>query len=160
MSEKNTKAKKSNTMILTIATICFVVFVVMFILIKSGTMSHIFDKQKPAPEVVYEDEIQKFVESKGYEIEKFWSVSTFYVPQSFDDKYTKYNELQKSQGYDLEPYKAVKCQEYVYLLKDYKIKGRNVYMTVIVKDGEVIGGHISTLSGDNTFYNFDGELYE
>lgn len=161
MSVNTEKNKRINTVLVSIITLIVTAVLIVVILVKSGIMPNPFVKnEKPVPEKVYENEAESFVISSGHEVEQFWSVASVYVPQEFDDYYNRYNALQKSQGYDLEPYMGQKCQEHIYLLKDLKIDGRNTYMTVLVFDGEIIGSHISTMSGSGELYNINGELYE
>ena len=158
MSEnKNKKSTKSNIVLTSLIVVTVVAAVIIGIIWGTNNKK---EKEKQVPDVVYEDTAESFVESCGYEVEQFWSVSSPYVPEKFDDYYTNYNALQKSQGYDLSEYKGIRIQEYVYLLKDFTLSGRKAYMTILMYKGEVIGGHISTQSGDGKLYTLKGELYE
>ncbi len=104
-----------------------------------------------------DEEVEEFANQYSYEIEKLYSLQEVYVPIEFNDKYEQYNELQKKQGYDLEPYKGEKCRLYIYELKDYTIDDKTAYMSVIVLGDKVIGGHISNQTEGGEVYTFFGE---
>ncbi len=106
-----------------------------------------------------DEEIQAFINQFGYEAVELYSLQQAYVPIEFNQKYTEYNELQKMQGLDLEGYKGEKCRLYIYTLKEFKDE-KKAYVSILVLDERVIGGHISTLSGDGNLYSFTGEKYE
>lgn len=109
--------------------------------------------------VVENDEQAKsFCEQFSYEVEELYSIQQIYVPVEFNDKYKKYNELQKTQGLDLEPYKGKLCIQYIYKLENYKLEKRDAYISIIVYKDRVIGGHISTRIENGEMYNIYGEL--
>ncbi|MBQ7133514.1 MAG: DUF4830 domain-containing protein [Ruminococcus sp.] len=104
-----------------------------------------------------DDEVEQFAKQFSYEIDKLYSLQEVYVPIEFNERYEQYNELQKKQGFDLEPYKGEKCRLYIYQLKDYTIEDKTAYMSVIVLGENVIGGHISNQSEGGEVYTFFGE---
>lgn len=68
------------------------------------------------------------------------------IPESFDELYEDYNDLQKAQGLDLYPYRGKNAMQKIYPLTGQKTE---MYAVLIVIDGKVIGGHINT-GGSNT----------
>lgn len=103
------------------------------------------------------DEQVKAFAQQFYEVEKLYSLQEVYVPVKFNDVYEQYNELQKLQGLDLEPYRGEKCRLYMYSLSDFDIDGKQGIMSVIVYRGKVIGGDISNQVKDSTYFTFYGE---
>ena len=54
-----------------------------------------------------EHQRQEFISSLGWETDKEYDTCRIVIiPQEFDEVYTNYNDLQKQQGFDLEPYKG------------------------------------------------------
>ena len=72
------------------------------------------------------------------------------IPIEFDKTYQNYNELQKRAGFDLLPYRGCEAKVYTYKVLSYgpfKAKD-NAVLNLIVYNGRIIGGDISTVSTD------------
>ena len=85
------------------------------------------------------------VKEMGYDdvSETPYEVVEFTIPTEFNEVYNRYNELLKSAGYDISPYKGKTCKRYTYL-----IPSENARANIIVYDGEIIGGDISSITLD------------
>ena len=85
------------------------------------------------------------VKEMGYDdvSETPYEVAEFTIPIEFNDVYNRYNELLKTAGYDLSPYKGKSCKRYTYL-----IPSQNARANIIVYEGEIIGGDISSITLD------------
>ena len=85
------------------------------------------------------------VKEMGYDdvSETPYEVVEFPIPMEFNEVYTRYNELLKTAGYDLSPYKGKLCKRYTYL-----IPSRNARANILVYEGEIIGGDISSITLD------------
>ena len=66
----------------------------------------------------------------------------FRVPENFDRVISGYNEIQKSQGLDLERYKNKKVTRYTYEADDYN--GKDAFVNLIVYKGTVIACDVSS----------------
>ena len=65
------------------------------------------------------------------------------IPRDADDVFDRYNELQKSQGYDLSKYAGKKVMRYVYKINNYPDAKEPVYATLLVYKDRIIGGDIT-----------------
>lgn len=65
------------------------------------------------------------------------------IPTQFNAVYERYNALLKEGGFDLTPYKGKKCKRYTYL-----IPSENARANILVYDGKIIGGDISSITID------------
>ena len=65
------------------------------------------------------------------------------IPKGPDEVFDRYNELQKSQGYDLSKYAGKKAMRYVYQINNYPNAKEPVYATVLVYKNKIIGGDIT-----------------
>ena len=85
------------------------------------------------------------VKEMGYDdvSETPYEVVEFTIPMQFNEVYNRYNELLKTAGYDLSPYKGKLCKRYTYL-----IPSQNARANIIVYHGEIIGGDISSITLD------------
>lgn len=77
------------------------------------------------------------------------------IPTVFNDTYEKYNQIQKSQGMDLKKYMGKLCKQYVYDITNYEGSEENVRANILVIDGKVIGGDISSTSLDGFMHGFE-----
>ena len=65
------------------------------------------------------------------------------IPRDADEVFDRYNELQKSQGYDLSKYAGKKVMCYVYKINNYPDAKEPVYATLLVYKDKIIGGDIT-----------------
>lgn len=89
-----------------------------------------------------EHQRQEFISSLGWETDKEYDTCRIVIiPQEFDEVYTNYNDLQKQQGFDLEPYKGKTVEIYSYPVYNYP-QEENVSLSLLVCDGKLIGGDV------------------
>ena len=79
-----------------------------------------------------------------------WQVSTspvssgqVKIPDTQSAVYQRYNELQKSQGYDLTQYAGKTAMRYVYKVNNYPGATEPVYATLLVYKNQIIGGDVT-----------------
>lgn len=75
---------------------------------------------------------------------------TFRLPDDFDRIVAGYNELQKSQGLDIERYANKKVTRYTYEVTNFKDGGASVFVNLFVYRGRLIAADMSR-GGDNGF---------
>lgn len=68
------------------------------------------------------------------------------MPRQTSAVYERYNNLQKSQGYDLMEYAGKKAMRYVYEVVNYPDATEPVFATLLIYGGRVIGGDITDTS--------------
>lgn len=76
------------------------------------------------------------------------------IPQSSSPVYDRYNDLQKSQGYDLSQYAGKTVMRYVYKITNYPGATDPVYATVLVYKNQIIGGDIANTSAKGNIHGF------
>ncbi len=99
-----------------------------------------------------------FFSQFGWEItEEPTSVKEILIPTEFDDTYTQYNEIQKNQGLDLEPFKGVRVKQWCYEIRNYPGYENSdglIQGTILVYDGVVVGGDVCSLELDGFMHGF------
>ena len=65
------------------------------------------------------------------------------IPKEMSPVYERYNELQKSQGYDLSQFAGKTVMRYVYQVNNYPGAMEPVYATLLVYKNQIIGGDIT-----------------
>ncbi|HEX2938203.1 MAG TPA: DUF4830 domain-containing protein [Ruminiclostridium sp.] len=67
------------------------------------------------------------------------------IPQTFNAVYNNYNSIQKSQGFDLSAYRGVRAKRWTYSISNYPGVKEGVRANLIVYNGELIGGDVSSV---------------
>ncbi len=75
------------------------------------------------------------------------------IPVTFDPMYEKYNEMQLQEGLDLSLYKGKNVKRYRYVVTNYEHPG-TVYATLILYKDRVIGGDLSSSTGEPFTHGF------
>ena len=86
----------------------------------------------------------QFLESQGWEVTTSpKEASQVKIPEEQSPVYSRYNELQKSQGYDLSQYAGKTVMRYVYEVNNYPGAEQPVYATLLVYKNQIIGGDVT-----------------
>lgn len=90
-----------------------------------------------------------------------WEVSTsptesgqVRIPEQQSDLFSRYNTLQKSQGYDLSQYAGKSVMRYVYKVNNFPNATDPVYATLLVYKNQIIGGDITNTSAKGVVQGF------
>lgn len=76
------------------------------------------------------------------------------IPEEMNEVYEKYNELQRSQGFDLTRFAGKQVKRYVYQITNYGGTADPVYATLLIYKGSVIGGDITSTAGEGLMHGF------
>ena len=76
------------------------------------------------------------------------------IPENFNDVFTRYNQLQQSQGFDLLPLAGKTVKRYVYAVTNYPDGREDCCATVLVYKNKVVGGDISCTSEGGKVHGF------
>lgn len=76
------------------------------------------------------------------------------IPAEADEVFSRYNELQKSQGYDLTRFAGKEITRYVYRIVNYAGTAEPVYAALLIHNGEVIGGDITVTGTPGCMHGF------
>lgn len=80
------------------------------------------------------------------------------IPEEFDKTYAQYNELQLSQGLDLEPFKGVRVKYWSYEILNYPQStnnGAKIMGNILIYDGIVVGGDVCSTELDGFMHGFE-----
>ena len=98
-----------------------------------------------------EDRVE-FLRSFGWEVksEPAETVNVT-VPEVFDDIFEGYNKLQVEQGLDLSRYRRKTVTRYTYTVTNYPDYDGEVFATLLVYRGRVIGGDVCSAEAEGGF---------
>lgn len=99
-----------------------------------------------------------FLAQFGWEVnEEPVEVSEVVIPGEFNEVYEQYNAIQKEHGLDLSKHRGETCKKWVYEITNYPQAGESVRATLLIADGKVIGGDISSVALDGFMESFLGK---
>ena len=97
----------------------------------------------------------EFLESFGWDVNASPSHSSqVLIPQESTQVFDRYNDLQKSQGYDLDPFAGKTVMRYVYKVNNYPGATEPVFATLLVYQNQVIGGDITDTAAGGRVQGF------
>ena len=136
-----TKVDKRKLLIAAIAVIAAIAGLLM---LGGGDESRPTASVATGPAADTNDARVKFLTDLGWEIAASPAEATeVRIPREADPVFDRYNELQKSQGYDLTRYAGKKVMRYVYRVEHFPGAKEPVYATVLIYKDRIIGGDIT-----------------
>lgn len=76
------------------------------------------------------------------------------IPEQSSEVFDRYNQLQKSQGYDLSTYAGKKVMRFVYKVNNYPGATEPVYATLLVYKNQIIGGDVTDTAAGGKVQGF------
>ena len=110
---------------------------------------------QPTAAVSGNDARVEFLKSFGWDVAASPTESgQVRIPEDTTEVFDRYNQLQKSQGYDLKNFAGKKVMRYVYQVNNFPSATEPVYATVLVYKNEVIGGDVTDTSANGKVQGF------
>ena len=135
--------KVKNRWVTVLSLLCAAVFVAAcFFMLRSAApeMAEINGVDVPLG-VTDDGDISAFLSFCGYEDMQKLSDREITVPVIWNDVYTDYQELQRSQGFDLVPYKGRQARELIFDCGDDCV-------TLLISGEKIIAAHINGADGN------------
>lgn len=105
------------------------------------------------------EERMKFVSQFGWQVdEEPVQVKEIIIPTEADEVYTAYNDIQRSQGFDLTEFAGERAKCWTYTVKNYEGYENQecIQINILVYDGKVIGGDVCSVELDGFMHGFSG----
>lgn len=108
-----------------------------------------------APAVSGNESRVRFLTDLGWDVKETPTESSqVRVPKETSQIYERYNNLQKSQGYDLTPYAGKTVMRHVYEIHNYPGATDPVYATILTCKDQIIGGDITDTGANGKIRGF------
>lgn len=105
--------------------------------------------------VVSNDDRVTFLESFGWDVAASpVETGQVRIPMDTTEVFSRYNALQKSQGYDLTAFAGKNVMRYVYQVSNYPGATEPVYATLLVYKDQVIGGDVTDTAAKGQIQGF------
>jgi len=106
-----------------------------------------------APSVAGNDGRVQFLKNLGWDVSASPTESgQVRIPQTQNQVFSRYNDLQKSAGYDLSQYAGKTVMRYVYKVNNFPGATEPVYATLLVHKEQIIGGDITNTAANGTMH--------
>ena len=106
-------------------------------------------KTKPVVNVKNEKNRVAYLAQYGWEVESpALSEDTVVIPRTFSQVFEAYNDLQKSQGFDLSEYCGMEVKMYTYRVTNDEYADDEVLAELYIINGCVIGGDVHSTAMD------------
>ena len=139
-----------------IVKMTLVVFLFSLIIVFVGA----FAFKKDSPKGKTREERLSFISSFGWEVDKDSEhKDEILIPKEFGEVFSKYNEMQKSQGFDLSKFKGKNVLRYRLKILNHPREKDLAFINLLVYKGKIIGGEVFSpeingfLEEFNTCYN-------
>ena len=97
----------------------------------------------------------KFLTDLGWEVTTSPAESSqVRIPENATEVFDRYNQLQKSQGYDLTQYAGKNVMRYVYKINNFPGATEPVYATLLVYKNQIIGGDVTNTAAGGKVQGF------
>ena len=108
-----------------------------------------------AVSVVGNDDRVHFLNGFGWDVTTSPTESSqVRIPEKASDVFDRYNDLQKSQGFDLSRYAGQTVMRYVYKVNNYPGATEPVYATLLISKNQVIGGDVTKTAAKGAIQGF------
>ncbi len=108
-----------------------------------------------------ESEMLTFISNYGWQVdEEPVEVRDVIIPETFDEVYSNYNNIQLEQGFDLEKYAGQRVKRWTYVIRNYPETSPIddfIRINILVSDGVVIGGDVCSVKLDGFMHGFSKE---
>lgn len=137
--------KASTIKFFSLIAVCLIGLVVALALGGGDSIAAVAEGEIRFDGIKDDEDRRAFVTACGYTLaEGCVEEVSFSVPKDFDRIISGYNEVQKSQGLDLEKYKGKKVTRYTYQVKNYEGYDGTVYANIVVYRSKIIACDISS----------------
>ena len=110
---------------------------------------------------VSENDILSFISGYGWQVdEEPIEVRDVVIPETFDEVYGNYNNIQLEQGFNLEKYAGQRVKRWTYVIRNYPDTSPTddfIRINILVSDDVVIGGDVCSVKLDGFMHGFSKE---
>ena len=150
------KISKRKLLLGLIAAIAVIVLLAV-LLGQSNEPAHLTDTQETARTLDggSNEERIEFLKSYGWEVEtEPKQTQEVRIPQEFNEVFTRYNQMQQEQGFDLSEHAGKTAKRYVYAVTNHT-DGGTYHATLLVHKNKIIGGDVTSSARGGSMHGFE-----
>lgn len=155
VSVSKNKIKKS---IITAIVVIVLSFSLVMLIKSVGNIQSSSTNVSSSLTVTSEEDLLKFISFHGWEVDtQPAEVRDVIIPETFDEVYANYNQIQIQQGFNLEKYAGQRVKRWTYIVRNYPETSPEddyIRINILVSDGVVIGGDVCSVKLDGFMHGF------
>ncbi len=151
VSAKVSKRKLLTGLLAAVGIICLLVFLFN----RSDVPETSGDTTAPSTDAATNEARIAYLVSFGWEVQETpVETQEVRIPEEFNEVFTRYNQLQQTQGFDLTEYAGKSAKRYVYAITNYPDGSSDYYATVLVHKNRIIGGDVTSTAQGGKMHGF------
>lgn len=155
VSVSKNKIKKS---IITAIVVIVLSFSLVMLIKSVGNIQSSSTNVSSSLTVASEEDLLKFISFHGWEVDtQPAEVRDVIIPETFDEVYSNYNQIQIQQGFNLEKYAGQRVKRWTYIVRNYPETSPEddyIRINILVSDNNVIGGDVCSVKLDGFMHGF------
>lgn len=155
-----TKSKLKKSAVVALIVVILSLCLVGFLHFMNNAKSMHTDEKIPLS-ASSESEMLSFISNYGWQVDdEPVEVRDVIIPETFDEVYSNYNNIQIEQGFDLKKYAGQRVKRWTYVIRNYPETSPNddfIRINILVSDGVVIGGDVCSVKLDGFMHGFNKE---
>lgn len=149
------KVNKRKVLLGLLAAVCVIVLLAVLLKNADAPAQDIPQEQSISMNGGTNEERLAFLESYGWQVDEMpTETQEVRIPQEFNEVFTRYNELQKEQGFDLSEFAGKTAKRYVYAVANYPDGSDGHYATILVHKNKIIGGDVTGSAQNGGIHGF------
>ncbi len=149
------KVNKRKVLLGLIAAVCVILLLAVLLGKADEPAQDVPQEQSASLNGGTNEERLAFLESHGWQVEETpTETQEVRIPQEFNEVFTRYNELQKEQGFDLSGYAGKTAKRYVYAVTNHPDGSDGHHATILVHKNKIIGGDVTGSAQNGGIHGF------
>ncbi len=128
--------------------VVLLIFVATVVFAVALRLAYFEDVSNQSVECNSQTDIREYLQSFGLDVGDV-TVDEITVPHEFSDVYSNYNEIQRSQGFDLSEHKGKTLKRYTFSVNNHP-DGEHYFAEVLMLDNTVVGADIYSTELDGS----------
>lgn len=144
-------AKVSKTKLLALLVLLAVIIIAVVLLLRGGggERADTAENAVPTTGVTTNEKRIAYLSACGWEVAADpVETQEVLIPEEMSEVFEAYNDLQRSQGFDLTRFAGKQVKRYVYEVTNFDGTSEPVYVTLLIHKGSVIGGDVTSTAGN------------
>ena len=128
-----------------------VIALLVFLFLKSEAPT----AEEPSLDAATNEERIAYLASFGWQVQETpTETQEVRIPETFNEVFTRYNQLQQSMGFDLSPYAGKAAKRYVYAVTNHPDGSPEHYATLLIHKNKIIGGDVTSATAGGSMHGF------
>jgi len=132
-----------------------VIALLVFLFLKSEETVPAPDSTEPSLHAATNEDRIAYLASFGWQVQQTpTETQEVRIPETFNEVFTRYNQLQQSMGFDLSHYAGKSAKRYVYAVTNHPDGSPDHFATLLIHKNKIIGGDVTSTAAGGSMHGF------